>query len=240
MCTLFIYSFIYYVYWQEISLPIFNSIVKKLTVKINVIRDVWPCSFVNLHHWYSRLCCLHHLSSYARHGSILLWKTFHVIFHYNWSSDTHPHTPSNIRGGADKSLARPISLCRRTESIVSLERGVYLCAELQVFSSYRGWKKHVRRARAISTTSRRELSSFFFFATQGPKGYSRHSERKIRGICTIVYHRQKLNGPIYTWWFFHLWWVLSWTTQNSDHPGDYWANSRANLERPPAGFRLKQ
>jgi hypothetical protein len=34
---------------------------------------------------------------------------------------------------ADKSLARPISRCRRTESIVSLERGVCSCAELQVF-----------------------------------------------------------------------------------------------------------
>jgi len=43
-----------------------------------------------------------------------------------------------IRGGADKSLARPTSLYRRTESIVSLERGVCSCAELQVFSCYRG------------------------------------------------------------------------------------------------------
>ena len=43
-----------------------------------------------------------------------------------------------VRGGADKSLARPISRCRRTESIVSLEREVCSCAELQVFSCYRG------------------------------------------------------------------------------------------------------
>ena len=43
-----------------------------------------------------------------------------------------------LRGGADKSLARPTSRCRRTESIVSLERGVCSCAELQVFSCYRG------------------------------------------------------------------------------------------------------
>jgi hypothetical protein len=42
-----------------------------------------------------------------------------------------------IRGGAGKSLARPTSRCRRTESIVSLERGVCLCDELQVFSCYR-------------------------------------------------------------------------------------------------------
>ena len=32
--------------------------------------------------------------------------------------------PLTLRGGADKSLARLTSRCRRTESIVSLERGV--------------------------------------------------------------------------------------------------------------------
>ena len=44
----------------------------------------------------------------------------------------------DLRGGADESLARPTSQCRRTESIVSLERGVCSCAELQVFSCYIG------------------------------------------------------------------------------------------------------
>ena len=39
-----------------------------------------------------------------------------------------------IRGGADVSLAWPTSGCRRTESIVSLERGVCSCGELQIFS----------------------------------------------------------------------------------------------------------
>jgi len=39
-----------------------------------------------------------------------------------------------IGGSADKSLARPTSRCRRTESMVSSERGVCSCAELQVFS----------------------------------------------------------------------------------------------------------
>jgi len=43
-----------------------------------------------------------------------------------------------LRVGADKSLARPTSRCRRTESVVSLERGVCSCAELQVISCYRG------------------------------------------------------------------------------------------------------
>ena len=65
---------------------------------------------------------------------------------------------SEVRGSADKSLARPTSRCRRTESIVSLERGVCSCTELQVFSCYRGWKEACQATRAISTTSRRELS----------------------------------------------------------------------------------
>ena len=46
------------------------------------------------------------------------------------------HQIAYLRGGADKSLAQPKSRCRRTESIVSLERGVCSCAELQVFSCY--------------------------------------------------------------------------------------------------------
>ena len=96
-----------------------------------------------------------------------------------------------VRWGADKSLARPTSRCRRTESIVSLERGVCSCAELQVFSCYTGWKEAFQLTRTISTTSRRELSSSFFYARQGAEGNSRHSDRNLRGTCTIVCHRQK-------------------------------------------------
>ena len=64
-----------------------------------------------------------------------------------------------LREGADKSLARPASEYRGTELTVSLERGVCSCAELQVFSSYRGWKEACQARRAISATWRRELSS---------------------------------------------------------------------------------
>ena len=46
--------------------------------------------------------------------------------------------------------------------IVSLERGVISCAESQVFSCYRGWKEACQATRAISTTSRRELSTSLF------------------------------------------------------------------------------
>ena len=46
---------------------------------------------------------------------------------------------------------------------MSFEREVCSCAELQAFSCYRGWKEACQATRAISITSRRELSSSFFF-----------------------------------------------------------------------------
>ena len=48
----------------------------------------------------------------------------------NGNEITHTHTHTHTRRGADKSLDRPTSRCRRTESILSLERGVRSCAEL--------------------------------------------------------------------------------------------------------------
>ena len=50
-------------------------------------------------------------------------------------TDLHIHV---LREVADKSLARPTSRCRRTESIVSFEREVCSCAALQAISCYRG------------------------------------------------------------------------------------------------------
>jgi len=137
-----------------------------------------------------------------------------------------------VREGADKSLARHTSRCRRTKSIVSLERGVCSCAELQVFSCYRGWKEAFQATRVISTTSRRELS-----LSPPPQGKA-HEE--IHAIPTETLGK---HAPSYAtvknwvaqfrWWFFHLCCASSWTTQNSDHSGDYWSNSRNNLGRPP-------
>ena len=102
-----------------------------------------------------------------------------------------------IWGGTDKSLAWPTSWCRGTESSVSLERGACSYAELQVFSCYRGRKVARHVTCAISTTRRYKLSSSFFFsARQGTEGNSCHSDRNIRGTCTIVCHRQKLGGSV--------------------------------------------
>ena len=139
-----------------------------------------------------------------------------------------------VGGGADKSLARPTPRCRRTESIVSLERGFCSCAELQVVSCYRGWKEACQATCAISTTSRRELSSrFFFLQGKVPK--------EIYAILKeILGEHAQSYATVKNWVaqfkrgdFLHLCCPSSWTTQNSDHPGDYWSNSGANLGRPP-------
>ena len=98
---------------------------------------------------------------------------------------------------ADKSLARPTSRCRMTESKVSSERGVCSCAELQAVSCYTVWKEARQATRAISTTWRRKLSSsfFFFFCKARRRRNSRHCDRNIRGTCTIVCHRKKAGWP---------------------------------------------
>jgi len=36
----------------------------------------------------------------------------------------------------------------------------------------------------------------FFPARQGIEGNSRHSNRNIKGKCTMVCHRQKMGGPV--------------------------------------------
>ena len=79
-----------------------------------------------------------------------------------------------LRGGADKFLARPTSRCK-TESIVSLERGVSSCAELQIL--LKRLKKACQATYAISTTSRRELSS-------GPPSPQGKAPKEIHAILT--------------------------------------------------------
>ena len=127
-----------------------------------------------------------------------------------------------VRGGAGGSFVRHTSRCRWTESIVSLGRGVSSCAELQVFSYYRGWKEACHATRTISTTSRRHLSSrVFFMHGKAPKE-----------MHAILKETLEEHAPLYAT-------VKNLVDQfkrrdfHSDHPGDYWSNSRANLGRPP-------
>ena len=52
-------------------------------------------------------------------------KYIQAFTHMNTYVRTYIHT--YLRRGADKSFAQPTSRCRRTESIVSLERWVFMC-----------------------------------------------------------------------------------------------------------------
>ena len=170
-----IYIYIYMGSW-------FKSLHVSLFTKYTLFRHHWHPA-----RWMTSIC-----SSFDRQLSTLLKRKI------NWSlcMKTSETTYIYVRGCAAKPWAWPTSRCRRTESIVPLEREVCSCAELQVFSCYRGWKEACQATRAISTTSKRELSSSFFYsAMQGAEGNSRHSNRNIRGTCAIVCHRQKLHGP---------------------------------------------
>ena len=97
-----------------------------------------------------------------------------------------------IRGGADKSLAQTTSWCCRTESIVSLERGVCLflgqVASLCLLQRLKGSMSG--DARDFNNIETRAVVKFFFPARQGSEGNSHHSDRNIRGTCTIVCHHQ--------------------------------------------------
>ena len=52
-----------------------------------------------------------------------------------------------------------------------------------------------RDMRDINNMEMRAVIKFFCPARQGAEGNSRHSDRNIRGTCTIV-SRQKLGGPV--------------------------------------------
>ena len=142
----------------------------------------------------------------GRKSNTNLLKALPYTFVHSWlwsisifllSRGLNGKTARAVRGGADKSLARPTSRCRRTESIVLLEREVCSCAELQVFSCYRGWKEACQATRAVLITWRRGPSSSLLFPSrQGAEGNSRHSDRNIRATWTMVCHRQKPGGPV--------------------------------------------
>jgi len=72
---------------------------------------------------------------------------------------------------------------------------------LQVFSCYRGFvaeaeRKNVSRRARIQQHGDVSCHQVFFPAKHGAEGNSRHSDKNIRGTCTIICHRQKLGGTV--------------------------------------------
>ena len=66
-----------------------------------------------------------------------------------------------LRGGADNSLARPTSRCRRTESIVSLERGLFMCRIASLFLLQRLKGSMSGDARDFNIETRAVIKFFF-------------------------------------------------------------------------------
>ena len=51
-------------------------------------------------------------------------------------------------------------------------------------------------ARDLNNIETRALIKFFFPVRHDAEENSRNSDRNMRGKCPIVYHRQKLGGPV--------------------------------------------
>jgi len=51
-------------------------------------------------------------------------------------------------------------------------------------------------ARDFNNIETRAVIEFFFSASQGAEGNSRHSDRNSMGTCVMVCHRQKLGGTV--------------------------------------------
>jgi len=129
--------------WRRVDGQIITDFSKKRTVFIFIVVKL-EGKFV----WYLPIGTAQHPRRYETSGPF-----FRSLLVGSLSID-----------GADKSLARHTSPCRRVESIVSLERGVCSCAELQVFSCYRGWKGSMSGdARDFNNIETRAVIKIFFF-----------------------------------------------------------------------------
>ena len=115
--------------------------------------------------------------------------------------------------GADNSLARPTSQCRRTESTVPWkERSVHV-SNCKSFLVTEAERKHVRR-REMET---RAVIKFFLCKARGRRKFTPFWEKHAPSYATVKTKWSSLNVVI-----FHLCCASSWKTQNSDHPGNYW------------------
>ena len=93
------------------------------------------------------------------------------------------------REGTDKSLARPTSRRRRTNRLCRWKEGSVHVPNCKSFLVTETEGKRIRRRAWFQQHGDASCHQGFFPARQGAEGNSRHSERNIRGTCTIVCHR---------------------------------------------------
>ena len=81
------------------------------------------------------------------------------------------------------------------DSVVG-KRGLFICRIGSLLVTEAERKQVRRRARFQQHGDASSHKVFFSLARQGAERNSRHSDRNIRGTCTIVCHRQKLGGLV--------------------------------------------
>ena len=130
-----------------------------------------------------------------------------------------------LRVGVDKSLARPTSRYRRTESRCRWREGSVHVPNCKSFLVTETERKHVMRlARFYQHRDASCHQVFFFLQGKARKGI--HAILKETSYDTTKnWVSQFKRGDFPS--VMH----LSWTTQTTDHSGDYWLNSRTNFGR---------
>jgi len=81
------------------------------------------------------------------------------------------------------------------DSVVG-KRGMLKCRIGSLFFLQRLKGSMSGDARNFNNKETQAVIKFFFPARNGTEGNSRHSDRNIRGACTIVCHPQRLGGPV--------------------------------------------
>ena len=75
------------------------------------------------------------------------------------------------------------------------KRGLFMCRNGSLSFLQRLKGSMSGDARDFNNLETRAVINFFFCKAR-PEGNSHHSNRNIRGTCTIVCHRKKLGGPV--------------------------------------------
>jgi len=83
----------------------------------------------------------------------------------------------------------------RIDSIVG-KRGQFMCRIASLFLLQRLRGSMSGDVPDFNMKMRAVIKFFFFPARKGAKENSLHSDRNIRGTCTIVCHCQKLGGQV--------------------------------------------
>jgi hypothetical protein len=141
---------------------------------------------------------------------------------------------TEIREGANKSLAWPTSRCQTESSVGNSD--LFMCWISGLFLLQR-LRRSISGDACNFNIKTRAVIEFFFLQGKAPK--------EIQAILIEILGEHAPSYATAKNWVaqlkcgdFSTCDAVSWTTQHTEHPGDYWSNSRANLGSPKAGIRL--